>query len=205
MAAHPSGYVTAARESWAQFCFGTRSHLRTGTAWIPNLGSPARPGVRLWLITAPECLMIVTDPPPLRHGATASSYRVDPERIKTLQENHRHPRRSRRIPPPPADAVFPPRHSPALGDFSCATAPQGLGACTVRKRNSTFLVSERYQRTIRPQRPRSPHSFDKFQRGRGQDTGRAQLGGSSLSLARGGGLRYANRSGMTVRVSWALL
>lgn len=108
-----------------------------------------------------------------------SLFRVDPERIKTLQGRIADIRTSLEthpVPSPPADAVFSsPAILSALGEFREAARQRLEDSrlyCQETEQALSSLASGSSADDQVAASALNAHSFDKFQRGRGQDTGR---------------------------------
>lgn len=108
-----------------------------------------------------------------------SSFRVDPERIKTLQGRIADIRTSLEahpVPSPPADAVFSsPAIFSALGEFREAARQRLDDSCLYCEETEEALSSLADNAAtddhVAAATLRS-HNFDTFQKGRTQDTGR---------------------------------
>lgn len=64
LAAHPSGYVTGPRESWAQFCFEPDPTFELAPLRYPTSDPRHDPVCGYSWVTAPECLSIRPTPTP---------------------------------------------------------------------------------------------------------------------------------------------
>lgn len=108
-----------------------------------------------------------------------SSFRVDPERIKTLQGRIADIRTSLEahpVPSPPADAVFSsPAIISALGEFREAARQRLQDSrlyCQETEQALSLLASCSSADDQAAASALKAHGFDKFQRGRGRDAGR---------------------------------
>ena len=108
-----------------------------------------------------------------------SSYRVDPERMKTLQGRIADIRTSLEahpVPSPPADAVFSsPAIFSALGEFREAARQRLQDSrlyCQETEQALSSLASDSSADDQAAASALNAHSFDKFQRGCGRDPDR---------------------------------